>query len=78
MGINPIYYAVVVVMTVEAGLITPPVGLNIYAVKGVAEDDVSLEDLFIGAFPFLIMMIIGIFLFIAFPALSLWLPDLML
>lgn len=78
MGINPIYYAVVVVMTIEAGLITPPVGLNIYAVKGVAEEDVSLEDLFIGAFPFLIMMILGIFLFIAFPALSTWLPDLML
>ena len=78
MGINPIYYAVVVVMTIEAGLITPPVGLNIYAVKGVAEADVSLEDLFIGAFPFLLMMILGIFLFIAFPALSTWLPDLML
>jgi len=78
MGINPIYYAVVVVMTIEAGLITPPVGLNIYAVKGVAEGDISLEDLFIGAFPFLVMMIIGIFVFIAFPALSIWLPDLML
>jgi len=78
MGINPIYYAVVVVMTIEAGLITPPVGLNIYAVKGVAEGDISLEDLFIGAFPFLAMMIIGILLFIAFPVLSIWLPDLML
>ena len=60
MGINPIYYAVIVVMTIEAGLITPPVGLNIYAVKGVAEADVSLEDLFLGAFPFLLMMIVGI------------------
>jgi C4-dicarboxylate transporter DctM subunit len=77
MGIDPIYYAVVVVMTIEAGLITPPVGLNIYAVKGVAEEDVSLEDLFIGAFPFLIMMIVAIFLFIAFPALSMWLPNMM-
>jgi len=78
MGINPIYYAVIVVMTIEAGLITPPVGLNVYAVKGVAEADVSLEDLFIGAFPFFIMMIFGILLFITFPALSTWLPDFML
>ena len=77
MGINPIYYAVIVVMTIEAGLITPPIGLNIYAVKGVAETDVSLEDLFIGAIPFLLIMVLSIFLFIAFPVLSTWLPELM-
>lgn len=77
MGIDPIYYAVVVVMTIEAGLITPPIGLNIYAVKGVAEEDVTLEDLFIGAFPFFLMMVLCIFLFIAFPVLSTWLPDAM-
>jgi len=61
----------------EAGLITPPIGLNIYAVKGVAERDVTLEDLFIGAFPFFLMMVLCIFLFIAFPVLSTWLPDAM-
>jgi C4-dicarboxylate transporter, DctM subunit len=78
MGIDPIYYAVLVVMTVELGLITPPVGLNIYAVKGVAEPDVTLEDLFIGAMPFIVMMVIAIVLFILFPRLSTWLPGLMI
>ena len=75
MGIDPLHYAVVVVMAVEAGLITPPVGLNIYAVKGVAEPDISLEELFMGALPFLLMLVAAIVIFIAFPTLSTWLPE---
>ena len=78
MGIDPIWYAMCVILAVEAGLVTPPVGLNVYAVKGVAEADVSLEDCFIGAFPFFGMMVVALAVVIAFPVLSTTLPSLMI
>lgn len=78
MGIDPIWYGMSVILAIEVGLITPPVGLNVYAVKGVAEADVSLEDIFIGAFPFFFMMLVALAIVIAFPALSTTLPNLMI
>lgn len=77
LGINPIHFAMVTIVAIEIGLITPPVGLNIYAVKGVAQEDVSLEDLFIGILPFVIMMAFCLSLFIVFPTLSTLLPGMM-
>ena len=78
MGIDPIWYAMCVILAIEAGLVTPPVGLNVYAVKGVAEADVTLEDCFIGALPFFLMMVISVGILIAFPVLSTTLPALMI
>jgi C4-dicarboxylate transporter, DctM subunit len=77
-GIDPIWYAVVVIMSIEAGLITPPVGLNVYGAFAVAEDDVKLEDIFAGVLPFLIMSWVSIAILIFFPPLSTLLPTLML
>ena len=77
MGINPIYFAMVVILSIEAGLLTPPVGLNVYAAKGVAERDVSLEDVFFGSTPFFILMVISVAILIAFPWVSIILPSLM-
>ena len=78
MGIDPIWYGISVILAIEVGLITPPVGLNVYAVKGVAEADVSLEDIFIGALPFFFMMLVALAIIIAFPFLSTTLPALMI
>lgn len=75
--IDPIHFGIVVILAIETGLITPPVGLNIYGAKGVAEPDVSLEDIFRGSFPFFFMMLVSLVLFIAFPWLSTILPGLM-
>lgn len=77
MGIDPLHFAMVAIIAIEMGMVTPPMGLNIYAVKGVAESDVSLADLFLGIFPFFIMMCVCVILFIALPALSTWLPMMM-
>lgn len=77
-GIDPIWYAVVVIMAIEAGLITPPVGLNVYGAYAVAERDVRLEDIFLGVVPFLAASWIAIAILIFFPALSTALPTLML
>jgi len=78
MGIDPIYFAMVSVLAIECGLITPPVGLNAYAAFGVAEPDVTLEDIFIGCLPFFFMMLAALAIMIAFPWLSTILPTLML
>jgi tripartite ATP-independent transporter DctM subunit len=74
-GIDPIWYATIVITSVEIGLITPPVGLNLYAAKGVAEADVSLEDIISGIFPFFAAEIVALFIIFAFPAMSTFLPS---
>ena len=76
-GIHPLHFAMVAIVAIEAGLLTPPVGLNIYAVEGVAERDVTLEDLFAGVLPFFLMMVFCLVLLILFPGLSTFLPGLM-
>ena len=78
MGIDPIWYGICCILAIHIGTITPPVGLNVYAVKGVAEADVSLEDIFIGVWPWFLWMLVSLALVIAFPALSTTLPAIML
>lgn len=78
MGIDPIYFAMVTVIAIECGLITPPVGLNVYGAHGAAEPDVSLEDVFKGSFPFFFMMLMAAIIIIAFPGLSMFFPNIMM
>jgi C4-dicarboxylate transporter DctM subunit len=74
MGIDPIYYAVVVIVAIEIGMLTPPVGLCVYAAKAVAEKDVTLEDIFRGSIPFFVVSMIALLIFILVPPLSTFLP----
>jgi len=74
-GIDPIWYATIIILSIEVGLITPPLGLNLYATKGVAEKDVSLEDIFKGAIPFFIAMLCTLAFLYAFPMVSTYLPS---
>jgi tripartite ATP-independent transporter DctM subunit len=74
-GIDTIWYATVVIVAIEVGLITPPFGLNVFATKGVAEADVKLEDIFRGSFPFFIGMLVLLAFLIAVPPVSTFLPN---
>lgn len=74
-GVDPIWYATIVITSVEIGLITPPVGLNLYAAKGVAEPDVTLEDVIGGILPFLAAEVVCLAIIIAFPTISTFLPS---
>jgi C4-dicarboxylate transporter DctM subunit len=76
LGLDPIWFGVIVVVATEVGMITPPVGLNVYVLKGVFKDLVTAE-VFRGVMPFIGADVIRIALIIAFPAISLWLPSLM-
>jgi TRAP-type C4-dicarboxylate transport system permease large subunit len=76
LGIDPIWFGVLVVLTLEMGLISPPVGINVFIVKSVAPK-VDLGDIFRGVLPFWGMMIVALAILIAFPQIVLFLPDTM-
>jgi len=76
LGFNPIWFGILIVRVCEIGLITPPVGLNVYIIKGVAED-VPMHTIFKGIIPFLIADICHVALLVAVPQISLLLPSLM-
>jgi tripartite ATP-independent transporter DctM subunit len=77
LGVNEIWIGVLVVKLIEIGLLTPPVGLNAYVVKGVVGDAVPLTTIFRGLLWFLACEAVIMALLIGFPAISLWLPSLM-
>ena len=77
LGFNPIWFGVIAVLMMEAGLITPPMGLNIFTVAGVAKD-VPIETIFRGVAPFLLSIFAIVFLITIFPQLALFLPNMML
>ena len=72
-----IWFAVILTINMEIGLITPPVGLNLYVLKGVVPD-VSLKDILIGSMPFVFLMFASMFILAFFPELALWLPNQMM
>lgn len=77
LGYDLIWFGVITMKLVEIGAVTPPVGLNVFALKGVAPKDVSVSDIFRGVTPFVGIDILILILLIAFPVLSLWLPNLL-
>ena len=74
LGFDPIWFGVIIVMTVELGLIHPPVGMNIFVIKSVVED-AKISTIFYGVLPFIITDILRLILLIAFPMMALWLPS---
>lgn len=76
-GFDPIWFGVVMTINLEVGLITPPVGLNLYVLKGIAPD-VKLPTILLGALPFMLLMLLAIVILCFFPQIALWLPDLLM
>jgi C4-dicarboxylate transporter, DctM subunit len=74
LGFDPIWFGVIIVMTVELGLIHPPVGMNVFVIKSVVKD-VKLSTIFYGVLPFVVTDILRLAVLIAFPILALWLPS---
>ncbi|OAN75670.1 C4-dicarboxylate ABC transporter permease [Sulfitobacter sp. EhC04] len=73
-GFDPIWFGVILVIVIETGMITPPVGINVFVVKGIAQD-IPLATIFKGVLPFWIAMIICLVLIIAFPQIALFIPQ---
>ena len=73
-GFDPIWFAVVLTINMEIGLISPPVGLNLYVINGIAPD-IPLKTILKGSLPFVGCMILAIILLCVFPDLATWLPE---
>ena len=74
LGFDPIWFGIIIVMTVELGLIHPPVGMNVFVIKSVVKE-VSFLTIFKGVIPFVITDILRLMILIAFPIIALWLPN---
>ncbi|MCZ8107485.1 MAG: TRAP transporter large permease [Burkholderiales bacterium] len=75
LGVDPIWFGIFIVIMCELGLITPPVGMNLFVVQGIRPDRGGLEDVIRGALPYAVIMIVFTLLLIAFPQIVLWLPE---
>jgi TRAP-type C4-dicarboxylate transport system permease large subunit len=76
LGYDPIWFGIIMVIVLEMGLISPPVGINVFVVKGVAED-VPMSRIFAGIMPFWIAMLVCVVLLVIFPEVALILPNTM-
>jgi tripartite ATP-independent transporter DctM subunit len=74
LGVDPIWYGIFIVLMCELGLITPPVGMNLFVVHGIRPDKGGIEDAIWGALPYAVIMILFTLLLLALPQLVLWLP----
>lgn len=73
-GFDPIWFGVLITLLAQIGLVTPPVGLNVYAVAGITKD-VKLNEIFAGAMPFIVAMLICMVMMVIFPQIALFLPS---
>lgn len=76
-GVDPFWFAIVLVITGEMGLLTPPVGMNLYVLQGVTHGEVSLGEVARGSVPYFLMLGVTLFLITIFPQLCTWLPSLL-
>jgi TRAP-type C4-dicarboxylate transport system permease large subunit len=74
LGFDPIWFGVIIVMTVELGLIHPPVGMNVFVIKSVVKN-VDFMTIFKGVLPFILTDLVRLVILIAFPVIALWLPG---
>jgi tripartite ATP-independent transporter DctM subunit len=81
LGYDPVWFGIIIVLVTEMGVITPPVGINVYVVYGIAQQvvpgGIALESVFKGVLPFLVAVIAGIALLLCFPQIVTLLPSLM-
>jgi TRAP-type C4-dicarboxylate transport system permease large subunit len=74
LGFDPIWFSVLGVIMVEAGLVTPPVGMNLYVISGIARD-VPIGTIFRGVIPYVAAILVCVFLLVLFPEIALFLPE---
>ena len=76
LGYDPIWFGVIVVLMCEMAIITPPVGMNVFVISGMAKD-IPMYTIFRGIFPFVVTIVICVVILIAFPQIATFLPNTM-
>jgi len=75
LGIDPIHFGIIVTINMELGMITPPIGLNLFVTSGIT--GVSLKDVIVYALPWSMTILLGLLLVTYIPQIALWLPKMM-
>jgi len=78
LGFDPLWFGIVMLLNLEIATITPPVGLNLYVLKGVTPPEVTLNDIIKGSAPYWLIDAVGLLIIVLFPSLATWLPNLMI
>jgi len=76
-GFDPYWFAVILTINMEIGLISPPVGLNLYVINGIAPD-IKLKTILLGSLPYVACMVLAIVILSVFPGIATWLPELVM
>jgi TRAP-type mannitol/chloroaromatic compound transport system permease large subunit len=76
LGFDPIWFALIMLLSLEISFTTPPFGLLLFVMKGVAPQGTTMRDIYVSAFPYIFCSLLLVALLIAFPSLALWLPSL--
>src|SRR5690606_31755697 len=74
LGYDPIWFGIVLVLLLEVGLITPPVGMNLFAIQAIDPMSIRLGEVARGSFPFVLLLLLGVVALVMLPGLALWLP----
>ncbi len=77
LGYDPVWFGAMYMLTIEMAGITPPFGLTMFAMKGVAPKDTTMQDIYSACLPYVALDTLALVLMLVFPAISLWLPNLM-
>jgi len=77
LGFDPVWFGIVLVLLIEMGMLTPPVGLNVYVIHGLRPEH-PLSEVFLGIMPFFLMLAIGLTVLTIFPIIATWLPARMI
>jgi tripartite ATP-independent transporter DctM subunit len=76
-GLDPVWFGILFIINMSVGLLTPPIGLNIFYMKEIAPAGTTMQELYVAALPFAILGVVGLILVMIFPSIALWLPSLM-
>lgn len=74
-GIDPIWFGIMFIIMVEIGYMTPPFGFNLFYLKGVAPEGVTMGDIYRSAVPYVAVILLGLLIVAMIPSLALWLPS---
>jgi C4-dicarboxylate transporter DctM subunit len=77
-GYDKVWFGMIAIVTIELGLLTPPFGMVVFAMKASLPPDVRIEEIFLGSAPFFMVLLVALALVIAFPQISLFIPRLLL
>lgn len=77
LGYDPLWFGIVAILSIEIGLLTPPFGMVVFAMKSAIGDSVQVDEIFAGSIPFMLLLVGALGVIVAFPQLSTWLPSLM-